>query len=154
MADVLIPIFGIVFSFGVTGYIAYVIMEILRTRMRVRATTELQSKLIDRLAAQDIGMFLSSDNGSQLLRALAEQPGGDAAHLRILRALQSGLVLLAVGLGLAAYGSMRPLPLEAADSVIFFAVLATALGIGLLAAAGASYTLSRRLGLLERGEAR
>jgi hypothetical protein len=154
MPDVLIPIFGIVFSFGLTGYIAYVILEILRTRMRVRATTELQSKLIDRLGAQDIGAFLNSESGTQMLRALAEHPGGDAAPIRILRALQSGLVLLAVGLGLSAYGSIRPLSIEAADSVIFFAVLATALGIGLLAAAGASYTLSRRLGLLERGEAR
>jgi hypothetical protein len=154
MGGVLIPIFGIVFSFGVTGYIAYVIMEILRTRMRVRATTELQSKLIDRLGAQDIGTFLTSDNGTQLLRALADHPRADAVHVRVLRALQSGLVLLAVGLGLSAYASIRPLPLEAADSVIFFAVLATALGIGLLAAAGASYVLSRRLGLLERGEAR
>jgi hypothetical protein len=152
--DELIPIVGIVFSFGVTGYIAYVIMEILRTRMRLRATTELQSKLIDRLGAQDMGMFLSSENGSQLLRTLAEHPSPDAAHVRILRALQSGLVLLAVGLGLSAYGSMRALPLEAADTVIFFAVLAATLGIGLLAAAGASYLLSRRLGLLERGEAR
>jgi hypothetical protein len=154
MPDLLIPIFGIVFSIGLTGYIAYVILEILRTRMRVRATTELQSKLIDRLGAQDVGMFLNSESGAQMLRALAEHPGGDAAPTRILRALQSGLVLLAVGLGLAAYSAMRRLSIEAADTVVFFAVVATALGIGLLAAAGASYMLSRRLGLLERGEAR
>ena len=146
----LIPIFGIVFTFGTTMYIAYVILEILRTRHRVRATSELQAKLIDRLGPQDIGAFLTSDNGNRLLKAFAEQ--GDSAPLRILRALQAGLVLLSVGVSLFIYSAVRALPLEAEDGIAFFATVGTALGVGLLAAAGASYVLSRRLGLLARAD--
>lgn len=144
----LIPIFIVGFVMGLLGWIAYVILEIVRTRQRIRATSELQGKLIDRLGAQDIGTFLTSDNGGRLLRALSEQPAGDAAHVRILRAIQSGLVLLAVGVGLFVYAATRTLPLEGEDAVALFATLATALGVGLLGAAGASYRLSWRMGLL------
>lgn len=152
--EYLIPIFIVGFVFGTISWIAYVILEILRSRQRVRATTELQGKLIERLSAQDIGMFLTSENGSQLLRALADQPAGNTAHLRILRALQGGLVLLAVGAGVFLYAWWSPaLPLEAFGGVTFVATLATALGLGLLLAAGASYTLSRQLGLLVRDTA-
>ena len=40
------------------------------------------------------------------------------------------------------------LPLEGEDVIAMFATLCSALGVGLLAASGASYRLSRRLGLL------
>ena len=152
--EFLIPIFITGFVFATFSWIAYVILEILRTRQRVQATSALQGKLIDRLGAQDVGLFLSSENGGQLLRALSHQPPDDAAHVRVLRALQAGLVFLALGIGLFVYSSMRALPIEVEDGVAFFAILAVALGVGLLSAAGASYVLSRRLGLLERGEAR
>jgi hypothetical protein len=144
----LIPIFIVGFVMTLLGWIAYVILEIIRTRQRIRATSELQGKLIDRLGAQDVGVFLTSDHGAQLLRTLSEQPAGDAAHLRILRALQSGLVLLAVGGGLFVYSITQTLPAEGEQAVALFATLAIALGVGLLGAAGASYRLSRRMGLL------
>jgi ABC-type multidrug transport system fused ATPase/permease subunit len=146
----LVPIFIVGFVMGLLGWIAYVILEIVRTRHRIRATSELQAKLIDRLGAEDIGVFLTSDNGGRLLRALSEQPAGDGAHVRILRALQSGVVLVAVGVGLFVYAGTRALPLEGEDVAALFATLATALGVGLLAAAGASYRLSMRMGLLHR----
>jgi hypothetical protein len=150
----LVPIFIVGFVFAAISWIAYVILEILRSRQRIRATSELQGKLIDRLGAQDIGVFLASDNGAQLLRALSEQPPGDLAHVRILRAMQGGLVLLALGIGLFVYPMMRSLPLEFEDGVALFATLGTALGVGLLLAAAASYVLSQRLGLLVRDVSR
>jgi hypothetical protein len=146
----LIPIFIVGFVMALLGWIAYVILEVVRTRHRVRATSELQAKLIDRLGAEDIGTFLTSDNGSRLLRTLSEQPAGDAAHVRILRALQSGLVLLTMGAGLFLYLALRTLPLEGEDAVALFATLSTALGIGLLAAAAASYRMTKRMGLLDK----
>ena len=146
--EFLVPIFIVGFVMGLIGWIAYVVLEILRTRHRVRATTELQGRLIDRLGAQDIGRFLTSESGSRLLRALSDRPAGNGAHVRILRALQSGVVLLSVGVGLFIYMSTRPLTSEAADAVALFATLTTALGIGLLVAAAASYRMSTRMGLL------
>lgn len=148
--DWLIAIVSVGSVFGCIAWIAYVILEILRSRHRIRATSELQGKLIDRLSGPDIGMFLTSENGSQLLRALAEQPAGDGAHVRILRALQAGLVLLAVGISLFVYSSTRALPTDVEDGVAMFATLASALGVGLLLAAGASYYMSKRMGLLKQ----
>ena len=148
--EFLIPIFIVGFVMALCGWIAYVILEIVRTRHRIRATSELQAKLIDRLGAQDIGIFLTSDNGGRLLRALSEQPASEAAHVRILRALQSGIVLIALGGGLFAYLALRTLPLEGEDAVAFFATLTTAVGLGLLAAAAASYRMSNRMGLLNK----
>jgi hypothetical protein len=148
----LVPVFIVGFVFGTICFISWVILEIVRNRQRLQASTELQGKLIDRLGAGDIGAFVTSENGGRLLRALSEQPvGGDAAHARILRALQSGLVPLTVGISLFLYSSSRTLPLEGEDVVDFIATLATALGVGLLLAAGASYRLSRQLGLLTPG---
>jgi len=144
-----VPIFIVGFVMGMICFIAYVILEVVRSRHRIRATTELQGKLIDRLGAQDIGVFLNSENGSQMLRALAEQPTGDVAHVRILRALQSGLVLAVLGLGMFLYSNSQALLLEVQDGVRLFATLALSLGIGLLLAAGASYRMSRRMGLLK-----
>jgi hypothetical protein len=145
---ILIPIFITAFVFATISWIAYAVLEAVRSRHRIRAASELQGKLIERLGAQDIGLFLTSENGSTLLRALAEQPAGDAAHVRILRALQAGIVLFVLGGGLFLYMSVRPLPLEGEDIIAMFATLSTALGVGLLGAAAASYRLSRRLGLL------
>ena len=148
--DAVIPIFIVGFVMGLLGWIAYVVLDIVRTRHRIRATTELQAKLIDRLGAQDIGIFLTSDNGGRLLRALSEQPARDGAPVRILRALQSGVVLLSVGAGLFLYVETRTLPVEGEDAVALFATLAIALGIGLVAAAAASYRLSKQMGLLDK----
>jgi hypothetical protein len=146
----LVPVFIVGFVMALLGWIAYVVLDLVRTRHRIRATSELQGKLIDRLGAQDIGIFLTSDHGGRLLRALSEQPAGDGAQVRILRALQSGLVLLSVGAGFFLYLEIRTLPLEGADAVAFFGTLTIALGVGLLAAAGASYRMSKRMGLLDK----
>jgi hypothetical protein len=147
--EFLIPIVIVPTVFGCIAWIAYVILEILRSRQRIRAASELQGKLIERLSGQDIGMFLTSENGSQLLRALAEQPSGDAAHMRILRALQAGLVLVALGVGVSVYTLVTTLPPDGENVAAFFAIAVTALGIGLLLAAGASYYMSKSMGLLK-----
>jgi ABC-type multidrug transport system fused ATPase/permease subunit len=148
--DEFVPVFIVAIALGMVCFIAWVILEIVRSRHRIRAASELQGKLIDRLNSADIGPFAMSESGARLMRAFSEQPAAaDAAHVRILRALQSGLVLLTVGVSLFFYSSTRTLPLEGEDVVDFFATLCAAVGVGLLLAAGASYRLSRRLGLLK-----
>ena len=150
----LVGIFGVVGVFGSTSYIVYLIIDVIRTRFRVRAATELQAKLIDRLATEDVGSFLSSEHGAEMMRAIAGAPMvAEAGHGRILRALQSGVVLLALGVGMFVYmnaGSPPPFDPEEQFGLGMAATVATALGLGLLVAAAASYALSRRLGLLGR----
>ena len=43
------PIFVVGFVFGTISWIAYVLLEAVRSRQRIHATSALQGKLIDRL---------------------------------------------------------------------------------------------------------
>jgi hypothetical protein len=147
----LVPVFGIVFFFGSACYVAYVILEGIRSRQQARLTSEFHQKLLDRVgSAQELSELLNSEGGARLLATMspsgARQTGG--VPFRILRALQAGLVLLALGIGLFIFAGSRALSLEGADVVTMIATIATALGVGLLASAAASYVLSRRMGLL------
>lgn len=96
MGDVLIPIFGIVGVFGSLSYVAYVILEGMRSRQQARLTSEFHHKLLDRVSsAQELGLLLNSEGGAKLLASLATpRSRGTNAHDRILRAAQTGLVLL------------------------------------------------------------
>jgi hypothetical protein len=145
----LVAIVAITGVFGSTAYIAYVVLEAIRSRQRARLTSEFQQKLLDRVgSAQELGAFLSSEGGARILESLSPAQAAGGPHQRILRALQAGLVLLALGIGLFIYIGSRALPLEGEDAVAMIATISTAIGVGLLMAAGASYGMSRRMGLL------
>jgi hypothetical protein len=130
--------------------VAYVILEGIRSRQRARLTSELQAKLLDRVgSAQELGAFLNSEGGARLLSTLSPTRLNGGPHQRILRALQAGLVLLALGVALFIYIGVRALPIEGEDVIAMIATVSCALGIGLLMAASASYRVSRRMGLLD-----
>lgn len=154
IGTVVVAALAITCTFACIGYIAYVVLEAIRSRQRARLTSEFQQKLLDRVGStQELGVFLSSEGGARLVASLSPRPDG-GPHQRILRALQAGLVLLALGIGLFVYTFSRALPIEGEDAFAMFATVSTALGIGLLLAAGASYSLSRRMGLLDHQEHR
>jgi hypothetical protein len=145
----LVPIVALISIFGSTAYIAYVILAGIRSRQQTRLTSEFQQKLLDRIgSAQELGAFLSSAGGARMLASLSPMRAAGGPHTRILRALQAGVVLLALGAGLFLYIAMRALSMDTEDGVAMVATIATALGVGLLAAAAASYRLSQRMGLL------
>jgi hypothetical protein len=149
--EMLVAIVAISGAFGSTAYLAYVVLEAIRTRQRTRLTSEFQQKLLDRVgSAQELGTFLSSDGGARILASLSPARPDGGPHVRILRALQAGLVLLALGVGLFVYIAARALPIEGEDAVAMIATVTSALGVGLLLAAGMSYRMSRRMGLLNR----
>lgn len=147
--EMLVAIVAITGVFGSGAYIAYLIVEAIRLRNRTRLTSEFQAKLLDRVgSAQELGVFLNTEGGARLLASLSPTRLDGGPYQRILRALQAGLVLLALGVGLFVYISVRALPVEGEDVVAMIATVASALGLGLLMAAGASYQMSRRMGLL------
>jgi hypothetical protein len=149
-AQILVPIVAMTVAFGTTAYIAYLIVEAIRSRQRTRLTSEFQAKLLDRVgSAQELGAFLNSEGGARMLATLSPTRLEGGPHHRILRALQAGLVLLALGLGLFLYIGVRALPAEGEDVIAMIATVSCAVGVGLLMAAGASYRIARRMGLLE-----
>jgi hypothetical protein len=130
------------------AWVIYVVVDGFRRRQQARMAAEFHSKLLDRIgSAREFGEFLNTSGGTKFLDSLTiEREGGP--HVRIMRALQAGLMLSAVGIGLFAYASSRSLPIEGEDVVTFLATLTAALGVGLLLAAASSYMLSKRLGLI------
>jgi len=83
-----------------------------------------------------------------------EREGG-GAPARILQALQAGLVMLTLGIGVFVLIGTTDLMIgdnPGENDEAGFAVLATittSIGVGLLLSAGASYGLSKRLGLVD-----
>ncbi len=148
-SEMLVAVVSVISVFGSGSYIAYVILAAIRSRQQTRLTSEFQQKLLDRIgSAQELGAFLSSEGGARILASLSPARAAGSPHVRILRALQAGLVLLALGAGLFLYVLTRALPMEGEDVVAMIATVSTAVGIGLLSAAAASYYLSQRMGLL------
>ena len=87
--------------------------------------------------------------GSRFLSALSSSDAA-APQLRILRSLQTGLVLLALGIGLFMLTNQREFALDAMDGLMVTATAATAIGAGLVVSTGMSYVLSKRMGLIDR----
>jgi hypothetical protein len=146
MSDTLIPL-GF---FAMVAYVVYVIVE--AGRRRHLQATELHSRILEKAgSAQELGMLLNSEGGAKLLESLAApRTGGATAHNRILRAVQTGLVLLSLGAGLFMISWWSPrLPDDGQAALNIFGGIAASLGVGLLLSAGASYWLSKRMGLMD-----
>jgi hypothetical protein len=147
--EMLVAIVATTGAFSATAYLAYVVLQAIRSRQQARLTGEFQAKLLERVgSAQELGAFLSSEGGARMLASLSPARTDGGPHRRILRALQAGFVLLALGIGLFIYVGTRTLPMEGEDAIAMMATVAAALGVGSLIAAAASYEMSRRMGLL------
>jgi hypothetical protein len=140
--------------FFMIGFIVYVIVDGYRRRQQVKVFTEFHAKLLERIgSAQEFAEFFNSDAGLRFLDSLSTSEGG-APQLRILRSLQTGLVLLALGVAFFILLNGRTFSLEAADGLTVLATAATAIGVGLVVSTAMSYVMSRQMGLLSRPPAR
>jgi hypothetical protein len=130
-------------SIAVTAWSVFVIVDGFRRRQQLRAATELQARLLDRIgSAQEFAAFLATDAGARFLDAIAVDRR--VAHAGILRALQSGIVALILGLALLLLGHR----ILASTGAAALGTVAAALGVGLLVASAVSYVAARSMGLL------
>jgi hypothetical protein len=140
--------------FFMVGFVVYVLVDGYRRRQQVKVFTDVHSKLLDRLgSAKEFAEFFTSDAGSRFLESLSSSEGG-APQIRILRSMQAGFVLLALGVGFFILLDQRAFSIEAADGLTVMATAATAVGAALLVSTGMSYVLSKRMGLIERSRVR
>jgi hypothetical protein len=136
--------------FFMIGWVVYVIVEGFRRRQQTKVFTEFHGKLLDRIGStREFGDFFSSEAGRRFLDSLSSSETG-APQVRIIRSMQSGLVLLALGIGLFMLTNERTFSLEAMDGLVVTATVAAAVGAGLVVSTAMSYLLSRRMGLLDR----
>ncbi|MBM3819431.1 MAG: hypothetical protein FJW14_10520 [Acidimicrobiia bacterium] len=143
-------------AFIATAWVIQVVVDGFRRRQQIRLTTEFHGKLLDRIgSAKEFGEFLNTSGGARFLDSMTVEREGGGAPARILQALQAGLVMLTLGIGVFVLIGTTDLMIgdnPGENDEAGFAVLATittSIGVGLLLSAGASYGLSKRLGLVD-----
>jgi hypothetical protein len=135
-------------AFLMVSWIVWVIVDGLRRASQMRNATQFHGRLLERIgSAHEFGEFLATEGGAKFVASLAVEKGR-SPHARILTAVQSGLVLLVLGVGIFIFVAEVELGYPAPENLAFAATVATAIGIGLLLSSLASYVLSRRMGLL------
>lgn len=141
-------------AFLLAGYVIFTIVDGFIRWRRLRVSTEFQGKLLDRIgSAREFGEFLNTEGGGRFLDVISTEKGG-SAHTRILRAVQTGIVLTVLGAALFVFVATVSLPYPVPENLRFLATVTTAIGAGLLISSFVSYRLSRKLGLIDEGPRR
>lgn len=131
-----------------TAYVFYVIANAFTRRQQLRSTTDFQTKLLDRMGNMgEFSEFLNTEAGKKLLNTIGSESGG-MAHQRVLRAFQTGIVMLCLGIGIFMYLSGARVDLDTYESLGFIGTVSAAVGVGMLISGYVSLRLSRRLGLI------
>jgi hypothetical protein len=127
------------------AWIAWAIFSTIRRYVIARLQSGVQSKLVDKLGSnQELLTYMQSDAGKKLLESISTERV--SPHMRIIGALQTGVILIPFGIGLL---FLRARVEGAQQAFLVFGTLICTLGIGFILAAAVSYTLSRSFGLLE-----
>jgi hypothetical protein len=138
--------------FALFSLIKYIV-EYRRWARVSKVNAEVHNKILDRFGSnEELLAYVDSPAGRRFLDAtpIAPTPSGgstvSAPYARILLSVQVGVILIALGLGFLlvsgrAIDEVQPL-------LSSLAALSFCLGVGSVVSAGASYLLSRKLGLL------
>ena len=134
-------------AFLLVAYLFYVVASAFTRRQHLRSTTDFQTKLLERMGTMgEFSQFLNTEGGQKLLGTVGSD--GGFVHQRVLRAFQSGIVMLCLGIGIFLYlGEVRP-GLDTYESLGFVGTVSAAVGVGLLLSGYVSLKLSRKMGLI------
>ena len=144
----LAPVIGMVSFFSIVGWIIRSILDHRRVSRTTEVQAELQRKLIDKMeSSADLLAYLQSDAGHRLVSSVALARGNPLA--RILGAVQAGIILVVVGCALVLMRGLGGLGSDGVTGFTFLGTLAVAVGGGFLISAVATYTLSKRWGLVD-----
>ena len=142
----------------IAGGIVWLVKMLIDYRRWLRQSktqTDVHTKLLERFTNhEDLLAYIQSPTGRRFLESgpvaveadMPARPVG-APFGRIFWSVQAGTVLLLTGLGLQFVGQRQQWE-EIAQPLWSMGILVVAVGLGFLISAGASYFLSRRLGLL------
>ena len=140
--------------FIMVGFIIWVVVNGWQRRLRLKLTTEFNSKLLDRIGSvKDFNEFLQTEGGAKFMDGLTVERSSTRPQDSILRASQIGIVLVTLGLGLLVldwYFGVRYAGAGDTEVLTVIGVIAVSLGLGFLISAGVSYRLARMLGVLDR----
>jgi hypothetical protein len=132
------------FMFSTIGFVVWVAINGWHRRQQVRLLMDFNTRLLERIGSvKDFSEFLQTDSGAKFMDRITAGGTPPDIRLMILRAVQTGLVLLALGSGLLSLSWMLRSRFPY-DSEIFtiVGVIALSLGVGFLLSGGASYRLA------------
>ncbi len=134
-------------AFLMVSYVFYVIANAFTRRQQLKSTTDFQTKLLERMSnVGEFSQFLNTEGGQKFLGTVGSD--GSFAHQRVLRAFQSGIVMVCLGIGIFLYLSEIRANTDTYEILGFVGTIAAAVGFGLLISAFVSLKLSRKMGLI------
>ena len=131
--------------FSAVAFIVWVLSVSRRKARTTQAMTEFHNRLLDKIgSAKDFSDFLQSDGGTRFLDSMTLERHDP--NQRILGSIQTGAVLLTLGIGLLVCGWTI-----ASDNgvALFMGWISVALGTGFLVSAAIAWRLSESWGLLK-----
>ncbi len=132
--------------FGLVAWFFW--LDARRKQSFVQARSELQNRLLEKFASpQDVAQFLQTEGGRRFLQGLTSEHR--RAGRGILFAMQVGVILAVLGLGIVGLGLAYPPQSDRANPGVIIGSVFLSLGVGFLIAAGISYSLSKKWGILE-----
>jgi len=139
----------------VTGALVWLVKTLVDYRRWYRLSkvqTEAHNKLLDRFTNnEDLLAYITTPSGKRFLESApimldGPSPSIGAPVRRILWAIEIGVVMVCLGGGI--YFARTAAPPDVSLALATVSIVVTALGIGFVLAAGASYVLSRHMGVL------
>jgi hypothetical protein len=145
--DHLAPVLVVLVIFSTIGWVVYILAESYRRKQRLKMVTDLHTRILDRMGSTaEFAQFLQTEGGQQFIDTLSVERTHPAE--KIARALQTGIIFTAVGVG---FVIVRPsVDLEAEAGFTVLSALLLSLGVGFLLSAISSWMLSRSFGLFDR----
>src|SRR5688572_25718655 len=111
----------------------------------IQAMSEFHNRLLEKIgSAKDFADFMQSDGGARFLDSMTLERTDP--NQRILGSIQTGAVLLMLGLGLLGCAFLTE---KGFEIWMFLGSISGSLGLGFLISSAVTYHLSRKLGLLE-----
>jgi hypothetical protein len=138
-----------------TGVLVWLVKSLIDYRRWYRLSkvqTEAHNKLLDRFAGnEELMAYISTPAGRRFLESAPIMLDTASASVgapvkRILWAIEIGVVMVCLGIGV--FFAQTAAPAEVRLVLFTASIVVTALGVGFVLASGASYLLSRRLGVL------
>ena len=133
------------FIFSTIGFIVWVLVGGWQRRQHIRVMTDFNNKLLDRMGSvKDFSEFLQTDGGAKFIDRVTASGTRPEIRWTILRSLQTGLVLFALGVGLIVLAWVLRSDFPYGETHVFSVTgtIALSLGVGFLLSAAASYRLA------------
>ena len=134
------------FIFATIGFVVWVLVSGWQRRQQIRVMTDFNTQLLERMGSvKDFSEFLATDGGAKFIDRVTAA-GGTRPEIRltILRSVQTGLVLFALGVGLIVLAWFLRSDFPYGETHVFSVsgTIALSLGFGFLLSAVASYRLA------------